>query len=158
METEMNLALELSTVVRMVVPLRREFGRELDVHAFLRDADYAREVLEQAATSQVERLRGYAQSVGRQLQATVASPPIARPPINQAAQFQEIQQKRKEAAKRLIDLVGPAGEPLAIRIERAAHMHELSTLVASAHALVGRMRGNSAANAYLVVVGLTPSR
>ena len=36
----------LNFVIRMVVPMRREFGRSLDVQLFMRDADYARSVLD----------------------------------------------------------------------------------------------------------------
>lgn len=50
----------LNTVVRMVVPMRREFGRQLDVRHFLHDLEYAHEVIQQALTSQDPRLQHYA--------------------------------------------------------------------------------------------------
>jgi len=50
----------LNTVVRMVVPMRREFGRQLDVRHFLHDLEYAQEVIQQALTSQDPRLQHYA--------------------------------------------------------------------------------------------------
>ena len=50
----------MNYVVRMIVPLRREFGRNLDVGQFLHDFAYAREVIEQALGSQDARLREYA--------------------------------------------------------------------------------------------------
>ena len=50
----------MNYVVRMIVPLRREFGRSLDVRQFLHDFAYAREVIEQALGSQDPRLREYA--------------------------------------------------------------------------------------------------
>ena len=50
----------LNTVVRMVVPMRREFGRQLDVRHFLHDLEYALEVIQQALTSQDPRLQHYA--------------------------------------------------------------------------------------------------
>jgi hypothetical protein len=50
----------MNYVVRMIVPLRREFGRSLDVAQFLHDFAYAREVMEQALGSQDARLREYA--------------------------------------------------------------------------------------------------
>ncbi|HEY6355113.1 MAG TPA: hypothetical protein VIY30_11535 [Burkholderiaceae bacterium] len=46
--------------MRMVVPMRREFGRQLDVQRFLRELEYAREVIEQALTTQDARLLQYA--------------------------------------------------------------------------------------------------
>jgi hypothetical protein len=50
----------MNYLVRMVVPMRREFGRSLDVQHFLHDVAYAREVLEHAHASRDQRLREYA--------------------------------------------------------------------------------------------------
>jgi hypothetical protein len=47
-------------VVRMVIPMKREFGRALDVPQFLNNRPYAIEVIEQALQSKDERLREYA--------------------------------------------------------------------------------------------------
>ena len=49
----------LNYLVRMVVPMRREFGRKLDVGQFMHDFQYATEVLEQARMSTDPRLREY---------------------------------------------------------------------------------------------------
>ena len=49
----------LNHLVRMVVPMRREFGRKLDVGQFMHDFQYAAEVLEQARLSLDPRLREY---------------------------------------------------------------------------------------------------
>ncbi len=57
----------LSVVIRMVVPMRREFGRSLDVQQFMRDQAYARTVLDQALRSRDQRLRDYAEYVQKQL-------------------------------------------------------------------------------------------
>jgi hypothetical protein len=57
----------LNFVIRMVVPMRREFGRSLDVQLFMRDAEYAHSVLEQALGSRDQRLRDYAHYVSRHL-------------------------------------------------------------------------------------------
>ncbi len=46
--------------VRMVTPMRREFGRSMDVTHFLYDAAYAKEIIALALTSRDARLRGYA--------------------------------------------------------------------------------------------------
>ncbi len=63
-------------VVRMVVPMRREFGRSIDVQQFLRDGEYARAVLDEALTSQDARLVEYATYVSqRLLSARVAAAP-----------------------------------------------------------------------------------
>jgi hypothetical protein len=53
----------MNYLVRMVVPMRREFGRSLDVRHFLHDLEYAREVIQQALTSQDPRLLQYAKYV-----------------------------------------------------------------------------------------------
>ena len=53
----------MNYLVRMVVPMRREFGRQLDVRHFLHDLEYAREVIQQALTSQDARLLQYAKYV-----------------------------------------------------------------------------------------------
>ena len=53
----------MNTLVRMVVPMRREFGRQLDVRHFLHDLQYAHEVIQQALTSQDARLLQYARYV-----------------------------------------------------------------------------------------------
>jgi hypothetical protein len=57
----------LNTLVRMVVPMRREFGRQLDVRQFLRDGTYAQEVLDVALGSRDPRLAEYARYVARRL-------------------------------------------------------------------------------------------
>jgi len=53
----------MNYLVRMVVPMRREFGRQLDVGRFLHDHAYAREVIDQATTSRDARLLQYAKFV-----------------------------------------------------------------------------------------------
>ena len=53
----------MNYLVRMVVPMRREFGRQLDVRNFLHDLEYAREVIQQALTSQDARLLQYAKYI-----------------------------------------------------------------------------------------------
>lgn len=50
----------MNYVVRIVTPMRREFGLSLNVADFLHNRDYAYRVLQQAKTSQNENLRGYA--------------------------------------------------------------------------------------------------
>ena len=57
----------LNVLIRMVVPMRREFGRSLDVQQFMRDQGYAQTVLDEALGSRDERLRDYAQQVQRHL-------------------------------------------------------------------------------------------
>ncbi|WP_348048975.1 hypothetical protein [Polaromonas sp.] len=50
----------MAYAVRMVIPMKREFGRSLNVHQFLHDLPYATEVIQEALKSKDERLRSYA--------------------------------------------------------------------------------------------------
>lgn len=72
----------LNTLVRMVVPMRREFGRQLDVRQFLRDGAYAQELLGVALGSRDPRLAEYARYVERRLHgARVADSPPTIPGV-----------------------------------------------------------------------------
>ena len=71
-------------LVRMVIPMRREFGRKLDVGQFRLDPGYAGEVLELARTSTDPRLREYAHMVEKRLHGGARgnvppSTPVVRP-------------------------------------------------------------------------------
>lgn len=57
----------MAYLVRMVIPIKREFGRTLDVHQFLHDLPYATEVIEEALRSKDDRLQGYAAYVQTKL-------------------------------------------------------------------------------------------
>jgi hypothetical protein len=67
----------MNTLLRMIVPLRREFGRSLDVQHFMHDFEYRQDVLDQAMRSQDSRLREYAEYVQRLMSGprTAANPP-----------------------------------------------------------------------------------
>jgi hypothetical protein len=72
----------MNYLVRMVVPMRREFGRKLDVGQFMHDFSYAAEVLEQARVSVDPRLREYALYVEKRMHgARIAdsTPPVPTP-------------------------------------------------------------------------------
>ena len=58
----------MNYLVRMVTPLRREFGRNLDVQQFMHDFEYAADVLRDALRSQDPRLVDYARYVQNHLQ------------------------------------------------------------------------------------------
>lgn len=70
-------------LVRMVIPMRREFGRKLDVGQFRIDAGYASEVLEQARKSLDPRLRDYGFHVEQRLLGARGSGLAAPPPVRQ---------------------------------------------------------------------------
>jgi hypothetical protein len=57
----------MNYLVRMVVPMKREFGRRLDVGQFMHDSAYATEVIEEARGSQDPRLREYCTYIEKRL-------------------------------------------------------------------------------------------
>lgn len=67
----------MDCLVRMVVPMRREFGRSLDVSHFLHDTGYAREVLDHARQSQDQRLRDLAACVEKAMRSVRAAAAVA---------------------------------------------------------------------------------
>jgi hypothetical protein len=104
-----------NVLVRMVTPMRREFGWTFDVQQARSDAVYARQVAARARTSQAERLRGYAEFVDSLVEEPVA--PAAK--VEPAAPVPGVKRDLRAAARRLIDAVGPMGEPLAMQLEKA---------------------------------------
>ena len=71
----------MTYAVRMVIPMKREFGRVLNVHQFLHDLPYATEVIQEALNSKDERLRGYAAYA----QTKIFGPRSSEPPATQPA-------------------------------------------------------------------------
>lgn len=57
----------MNYALRMVIPIKREFGRSLDVRHFLHDLAYAKEVLDEARQSQNPKLREYAEYLNSHL-------------------------------------------------------------------------------------------
>ena len=133
-----------NTLVRMVVPMRREFGFALDVQQMRRDRVYAESIVAQALTSQVQSLRDHARIVGAHLSAAQLSPQAQRPDAERTAAPHDA----ALAARQLIDLVGPMGEALAIRIERAPDSQALEKAIDDARSLIARVRGEDAASSY----------
>jgi len=76
----------MNYVVRMIVPMRREFGRALDVRQFLHDFAYAREVMDQALSSQDPRLLEYANYVAQRYHGPRVADSPAAPNATAAAQ------------------------------------------------------------------------
>ncbi len=77
----------MNYLVRMVVPMKREFGRRLDVGQFMRDSAYATEVIEEARGSQDPRLREYCTYVDKRLHGpritdSKSLPKVAAPPAD----------------------------------------------------------------------------
>ncbi|MFO1326929.1 MAG: hypothetical protein U1F56_06200 [Rubrivivax sp.] len=59
------------------------------------------------------------------------------------------EQRRRDVVRDLTNLIGPAADTLAIRIERCADVDQLSALVRAAAQIVASMRGRAAADAFL---------
>jgi hypothetical protein len=66
----------MNTLLRMIVPIRREFGVNLDVNHFLHDLEYRSDIIAKALASQDTRLRDYAKYV----QQLIGSPRTASEP------------------------------------------------------------------------------
>jgi hypothetical protein len=66
-------------------------------------------------------------------------PPAARTPIEHL---------KRDAVRKLTDLVGPAGESAALRIERARSREELKPILDNARELIRALRGGAAADAF----------
>lgn len=81
----------MNYAIRMVIPMRREFGRTLDIPHFLHDFVYAKEIIEQAKASQDAKLRDYAACLEikifgpRNGNATTAQSTLPSPPRGQDA-------------------------------------------------------------------------
>jgi hypothetical protein len=139
-----------NALVRMVVPMRREFGCALDVQQMRRDRAYAESVVAQALTSQVQSLRDCARLVGYHLSAAKPQQVEARAHAERTAAAPDVvHHHAKLAARRLIDLIGPMGEALAIRIERAPDTQALARLIGDARTCIARVRGEAAASDYV---------
>jgi hypothetical protein len=53
--------------MRLVVPMRREFGKNIDVQNFLYNPTYAKEVLDMAGSSQNEKVKENVEYLGRMI-------------------------------------------------------------------------------------------
>ncbi len=140
-----------NTLVRMVVPMRREFGCALDVQQMRSDRAYAESIVAQALTSQVQSLRDCARLVGGHLKGAQAAAPSQRPHAERTTPARDgggLHDEAALAARRLIDLVGPMGEALAIRIERAPDTQALQKSIGDARAFIAGVRGEAAASDY----------
>lgn len=82
----------INYLVRMVVPMRREFQRQLDVSKFLHEPEYAQEILTEALTSQDPRLKESASFVAERLRhapGAAANPAIRTVPASSSRPAQD---------------------------------------------------------------------
>lgn len=83
--------------------------------------------------------------------ATPAAPAPARAPAaapKPSSDDAALRQRKRQAANALIDVVGPMGEALAMRMERAASTAELDALIETAVTTITNTRGARAAQDY----------
>lgn len=85
--------------------------------------------------------------------AAAAATPTSPAPENQAPPAAAYKTVQRESVKRMTELVGPAAETLAIRMERAKDIDELRPLVLQARNLIASVRGQRLADEY--VAGLS---
>jgi len=83
-------------------------------------------------------------------------PPAAAPAASAGAAGNpnDFEQTRRAAVRVLNDLLGPAGESLAIKMEKARNLGELTPLLAQAAQAVANMRGRGAAEGFAKRFGL----
>jgi len=124
------------------------------------DAELATMILQQA-TETLHALAGQGFIEVLTVAATAVAP--APPPQSRATPWQtppaasaasaataapagpDLQARKREAVRALTDLLGPAAESAALRIERARNLDELRTALAAAVQSAGMVRGRQAA-------------
>jgi hypothetical protein len=79
----------MNYALRMVIPMKREFGRSIDVQHFLHDFAYAKEVLNEARQSQNPKLREYAEYLDSRMMGPRNAPPPA-PAAPQASSSEDV--------------------------------------------------------------------
>jgi hypothetical protein len=96
-----------SIAMSLVVPLRHEFRRSVDVALLLKDSAYARSIIDLANTSQNQELRHKAARLDAMIfgpRGVAVSVPVAPAPhetaMSQAPDDENLDELRKEAMKR----------------------------------------------------------
>ena len=111
------------------------------------DEDLGRLIQLQAAeTLQALATGGFIEAVAST--AAAAAAPVQAPPAS-ALRPIDVALVRREAVRRLTDLVGPAGEDLCIRMERCKDIDALRPLLAEARRIIANTRGAQAAALYI---------
>ncbi len=118
------------------------------------DEDIAKLIQVQALETLQQLLQGGFIEV---IAVTAAPPqPAALPPADAAASQRaalDFQHLQREAVHRLLDLIGPAGEALAMRMESARDLEQLRPLLVTARAAIANMRGQQVAAGYISALG-----
>lgn len=99
---------------------------------------------------------GYIEAIGHTAE---PAPAPAQPPAPERKSTTTVvlgfEQRRREAVRQLLEVVGPLGEALAMRMERAKGPEDFGPLVDTAAKVVANTRGREAAEDYLRRFGQT---
>ena len=79
---------------------------------------------------------------------------VVRMVVPTRREFPGFAARRRDAVQRLLQLVGPAAEPLCIKMEKARAPDELAALLAVARQIVANQRGAQAGRDYMA--GINP--
>jgi hypothetical protein len=77
-----------------------------------------------------------------------AAPPAAPSVAPTSGPAPDLQARRREAVRAVNDLLGPAGESAALRLERARNLDELLVALSGAVQTIGAARGRQAAETF----------
>ncbi len=113
-----------------------------------RDEHALRGLIAQNAAETLHELaaQGYIEMAGVAEEAR--KPEKAAPAHAAAAEKPSFSSFRTEAVRAFNDLTGPAGESLAIKMEKAASREHLAPLLQLAHQIISNTRGQQAANEF----------
>lgn len=141
-------AAEIETRAHRLAPRMRSLLILVDGR---RDVDDLKSLIAQQAEETLKALadQGFIEAVGETVKATGAAPPAAQPaPIVAARTTADFEALRRAAVRAMNDSLGPSGESLALRMEKARTLEELQPLLSMAAKLIGAARGAAAAQAY----------
>ena len=144
----------MNIAVRMVIPIRREFGRAMDVSYFLHDQTSARGILDLARSSRDARLRGYAAALDsvtlpapvptiQGLTESSASNPLpaSAAPYDDTVFTLALIEAKRFASRRLTEMLGPTAAQLCLKIEAAHSIAEVIAAAQRAYAVLSDIRG-----------------
>lgn len=122
------------------------------------DAELNSMVMQPAETLAALLEQGFIEVAGttavREASRPAAAPAAAAAPGRPAASGAgEFESRRRAAVRELNDLLGPAAESLAIRIEKAKSLEELRPLLVNGAQMIAGFRGRGAAEAFAARFG-----
>lgn len=101
--------------------------------------------------------QGFIEAVGESVPPPPPAPAPARPPATPApaaATSNDFDATRRAAVRALNDLIGPAAETMAMKMEKARNLGELLPLLTQAAQTIATMRGRAAAETFAKRFGI----